>query len=117
MLETQQETIIATKVAEVVKTSVSQNTSSSATSTGPIVTHGNPAPVPAKHTQSWPASKGGKYYTLDSVRDVISSGSTHAVGTGPFPNATAGQVIHNHTGGHDHKRPGDSAAKTALYDQ
>ena len=117
MLETQQETIIATKVAEVVKTSVSQSTSSSATSTGPIVTHGNPAPVPAKQTQSWPANKGGKYYVLDSTRDVISSGGTHAVGTGPHPTATDGQVFHDHSGGHDHKRSWDSAAKTALYDQ
>ena len=115
MLETQQETIIATKVAEVVKTSVSQSTSSSATSTGPIVTHGNPAPVTpaAKQTQSWPANKGGRYAILHSTRDVISSGSWHAVGTGPHPNATDGQVFHDHDGGHDHTRSWHTAAEKA----
>jgi len=62
MLETQQETITSTKVAEVVRTNVSQSSSSSATSTGPIVTHGNPAPktppAPAvsNQTKSWPAT-------------------------------------------------------------
>ena len=97
-------------------TSVSQNTSHSTTVTGPIVTHGNPAPpaAAAKHTDSWPANKGGKYHVLTSTRDVISSGNTFAVGTGPYKNATNGQVIHDHSGGHDHGRSWHSAAQRAL---
>ena len=53
MLETQQETIIATRNSTVVRTTHSQNTSSSAISTGPIAHHGAAAKPEAAKTKSW----------------------------------------------------------------
>ena len=50
MLETQQETIIATRNAVVVRTNASQKTSASATSHGKWAWHTQPQP---KQTKSW----------------------------------------------------------------
>jgi hypothetical protein len=58
ILDTQQETIFATRNATVVRTRSNQSTSSSSSSSGPVVSHGNARKVAVKYTKTW-ADDGG----------------------------------------------------------